>query len=237
MDRDLAARLDEVDGLIGQAARNVGRDPASLTRIVVTKFHPASLVSDLASLGVRDVGENQQQELTTKRAELPDLDVRWHFIGQVQTNKARAVRAAASVVHSVDRVRLADALDAAAPDEASVLDVLLQVNLTGDPGRGGVAPEELARLAEHVSGCRTLARARHHGRRPARRGPRVGVRAAARLQRPAPHDRAGRPLDLRRNDGGLRRSDRGRRDTPADRLGNHGTAHPARLTSNQTSTR
>ena len=156
MNRDLAARLDEVDGLIGQAARDAGRDPASLTRIVVTKFHPASLVSDLVDLGVGDVGENKQQELTAKHAELASLDVRWHFIGQVQTNKARAVRAAASVVHSVDRARLADALDAAAPDASSVLDVLLQVNLTDDPGRGGVAAPELAALAEHASGCRTL---------------------------------------------------------------------------------
>lgn len=156
MDRDLAARLDEVDGLIAQAARDAGRDPASLTRIVVTKFHPASLVAQLAELGVRDVGENKQQELTAKRAELADLDVRWHYIGQMQTNKARAVRVAASVVHSVDRARLADALDAAAPDEASVLDVLLQINLTDDPGRGGVVPTEIEKLAEHAAGCRTL---------------------------------------------------------------------------------
>ncbi|WP_439593093.1 YggS family pyridoxal phosphate-dependent enzyme [Microbacterium sp.] len=156
MDRDLAARLDEVDGRIAQAASDAGRDPASLTRIVVTKFHPAALVAELAALGVRDVGENKQQELTAKRAELPDLPVEWHFIGQIQTNKARAVRAAASIVHSVDRARLADVLDAAAPDEASVLDVLLQINLTDDPGRGGVAPAELEALAEHVDGCPTL---------------------------------------------------------------------------------
>ncbi|GAA1932704.1 YggS family pyridoxal phosphate-dependent enzyme [Microbacterium aoyamense] len=156
MDRDLAARLDEVDGRIAQAASDAGRDPALLTRIVVTKFHSAELVRELAALGVRDVGENKQQELTAKRAELPDLDANWHFIGQIQTNKARAVRAAASIVHSVDRARLADALDAAAPDDESVLDVLLQVNLTDDPGRGGVEPAELESLAEHVDGCRTL---------------------------------------------------------------------------------
>ncbi|MFB8385994.1 YggS family pyridoxal phosphate-dependent enzyme [Microbacterium sp. NPDC055910] len=152
----LSARLADIDERIAQAARDVGRAPSSLTRIVVTKFHPAALVTALADLGVCDVGENRQQELTAKRAELPDLDVDWHFIGQLQTKKARAVRAAASIVHSVDRGRVADALDAAAEASDPVLDVLLQVNLTADPGRGGVAPEDLAELAEHVADRRSL---------------------------------------------------------------------------------
>ena len=156
MSADLAARLDEVDRRIAEAAVAVHRDAAQITRIVVTKFHPASLVRQLVALGVRDVGENRQQELTAKRADLAGLDVRWHFIGQAQTNKARAVRAAASVVHSVDRTRLADALDDAATPADPVLDVLLQVNLTGDPARGGVAPADLEALAVHASGCRTL---------------------------------------------------------------------------------
>lgn len=153
---DLATRLAEVDERIAAAARAADRDPGGITRIVVTKFHPASLVADLAALGVGDVGENRQQELTAKRDALPALDVRWHFIGQAQTNKARAIRAAASAVHSLDRPRLADALDAAAAHDDAPLDVLLQVNMTDDPGRGGVAPEALTALAEHASGCRTL---------------------------------------------------------------------------------
>lgn len=156
MESDLATRLAEVDARIADAVRAAGRPPGAVTRIVVTKFHPAGLVTDLAALGVRDVGENRQQELTAKQAELPGLDVRWHFIGQAQTNKARAVRAAASVVHSVDRARLADALDAAADDDAALLDVLLQVNLTDDVGRGGVEPHELGPLTEHTAGCPTL---------------------------------------------------------------------------------
>ncbi|MET0734282.1 MAG: YggS family pyridoxal phosphate-dependent enzyme [Microbacterium sp.] len=156
MDPDLRARLAEVDGRIADAARAAGRGVDDVTRIVVTKFHPASLVEQLVGLGIRDVGENRQQELTAKRAELGPIDVRWHFIGQAQTNKARAVRAAASVVHSVDRVRLADALDIAAGEDDPVLDVLLQVNLTDDHGRGGVEPADLEALAEHTAGCRTL---------------------------------------------------------------------------------
>ncbi len=155
MDTALADRLAAVDARIQDAARAAHRDPAGITRIVVTKFHPASLVVDLHALGVRDVGENRQQELTAKRAELGGIpDLRWHFIGQAQTNKARAVRAAADAVHSVDRERIADALDAAGGD--TPLDVLLQVNLTDDSGRGGVEPDGVEALATHVVGLRTL---------------------------------------------------------------------------------
>lgn len=154
---DLAARLADVDARIAEAMRASGRASEQVTRIVVTKFHPADMVAELHGLGVRDVGENRQQELTAKRGVLAELTpLAWHFIGQAQTNKARAVRAAADVVHSVDRDRLADALHAADP-EGDVLDILLQVNLTDDPGRGGVRPDELAALADHVSArCSSL---------------------------------------------------------------------------------
>ncbi|MFS0867701.1 YggS family pyridoxal phosphate-dependent enzyme [Microbacterium sp. 179-B 1A2 NHS] len=150
---DLRSRLADVDARIADAARSAGRDPSSLTRIVVTKFHPVSLIDDLAALGVHDVGENRQQELTAKRADYAGEPLRWHFIGQAQTNKARAIRLAADAVHSVDRPRLADALHAARPEEdiAGPLDVLLQVNLTDDPGRGGVAVDGVTALAEHVA--------------------------------------------------------------------------------------
>ena len=155
MDTALADRLAAVDERIRDAARAAHRDVADITRIVVTKFHPAALVAELHALGVRDVGENRQQELTAKRAELAGIpDLTWHFIGQAQTNKARAVRAAADAVHSVDRARIADALDAA--DGAAPLDVLLQVNLTDDTGRGGVTPEGVEKLAAHVAGRPSL---------------------------------------------------------------------------------
>ena len=157
------------------AARAAGRDPGAITRIVVTKFHPVEIVRELYGLGVRDVGENRQQELSEKSASVGDLDgLRWHFIGQAQTNKAKAIRAAASVVHSVDRIKIADALDAAAAADAPTLDVLLQVNLTDDPKRGGVAPAELERLAEHVERMPHPAPSRRDGGRAARRGARVG---------------------------------------------------------------
>ena len=154
---DLGSRLAAIDERIADAARTAGREPSELTRIVVTKFHPSSLVAELYALGVRDVGENRQQEFSRKAAEVGDLDgLRWHFIGQAQTNKARAIRATASVVHSLDRARLADALDAAAEPGEPALDVLLQVNLTDDPGRGGVAPGDVESLAAHTAALPSL---------------------------------------------------------------------------------
>jgi pyridoxal phosphate enzyme (YggS family) len=144
-DTGLGERLAAVDGAIADAARAAGRDPLGVTRIVVTKFHPAELVRELAALGVRDVGENRHQEAAAKAAELEDLALNWHFVGQLQSNKAKAVRRYAHAVHSVDRDGLADALAGDDP-----LDVFLELNLTGDPGRGGVNPAEVEPLAEHV---------------------------------------------------------------------------------------
>lgn len=142
----LEDRLASVRASIADAARDAGRNPSDVTTIVVTKFQPAALVAELAALGVRDFGENRHQEAQAKAAALADLDLTWHFVGQLQSKKARQVRAYANVIHSVDRASLVDALRS---DEASV-DCLVQVNLTDDPGRGGVSPEELDRLVEHV---------------------------------------------------------------------------------------
>ncbi len=210
-----------------------------LTRIVVTEVPPVvrRRASSIA-LGVRDMGENRQQEFIGEGGGVdgPATGLRWHFIGQAQTNKARAIRAAASVVHSVDRAKIADALDAAAPDEAAVLDVLLQVNLTERPRPRRRRPGGSERLAEHVIGCRTLRLRGVMAVAPLDGAARSGVRTTARLRGARAGRRARRDLDLRRNDGGLRRRDRRRCDTPADRVGNHGPEARARLTSEQAST-
>lgn len=142
----LAERLAAVQGDIADAATAAGRSPDEITTIVVTKFHPAQLVRELFELGVRDVGENRHQEAQAKAAELSELDLRWHFIGQLQSKKARQVRAYASAIHSIDRPALVEVLRS---DEASV-DCFVQVNLTDDPGRGGVSPGELEALVEQV---------------------------------------------------------------------------------------
>jgi PLP dependent protein len=144
----LADRLASVQGSIADAARDAGRHPNEITTIVVTKFQPAALVTELAALGVQDFGENRHQEAKTKAAELASLGLRWHFVGQLQTKKARQVRAYASAVHSVDRPALVEALRS---DEATI-DCFVQVNLTEDPARGGVGPEALDDLVELVLG-------------------------------------------------------------------------------------
>lgn len=146
-DAPLAERLATVDAGIAEAARAAGRDPAELTRIVVTKFHPASLVRELAALGVRDVGENRHQEAQAKAAETADLGLAWHFVGQLQSNKARAVRRYARAIHSLDRDSLIDAL---ADPDASPVDGFLEIDLSGEPGRGGADPADAERLAERV---------------------------------------------------------------------------------------
>ncbi|MCU1558254.1 MAG: YggS family pyridoxal phosphate-dependent enzyme [Microbacteriaceae bacterium] len=142
----LRDRLDAVRSGIADAARQAGRDPRAITTIVVTKFHPAQLVRELHRLGVRDFGENRHQEAQTKAAELRDLDLIWHFIGQLQSKKARQVRSYARVIHSLDRASVVDAL----ASNAVSIDCFVQLNLTDDDARGGVRDAELERLTERV---------------------------------------------------------------------------------------
>jgi pyridoxal phosphate enzyme (YggS family) len=142
----LLERLETVNAGVRDAAREAGRDPEEITTIVVTKFHPASLVRELHAAGVRDFGENRHQEAQAKAEELRALDLTWHFIGQLQSKKARQVRGYASVIHSLDRPSLVDAL---ASDE-SALDCFVQLNLTDDPARGGVQDADLERMTEQV---------------------------------------------------------------------------------------
>lgn len=131
---------------ISDAARAASRHPRDITTIVVTKFHPAELVRNLYALGHRDIGENRHQEAVEKHAELTDLDLTWHFIGQLQSNKAKAVCEYAQVIHSVDRVSLVSKLAA----QPNPVDVFLEINLTDDPGRGGILPVDLMELTDTV---------------------------------------------------------------------------------------
>ena len=157
---EIAQGLADVRDRITRAARGAGRDPDSVTLVVVTKTFPVQDVRLLASLGVRDVGENRDQEASVKAAACADLQVRWHFVGQLQTNKAASVAAYADIVHSVDRSRLVDALQRGAVRAERSLDVLLQVDLDADEsgraGRGGAGPDELALLAEAVEAAPSL---------------------------------------------------------------------------------
>jgi pyridoxal phosphate enzyme (YggS family) len=155
---EIAAGLARVRGRIAAAAAEAGRDPATIHLVVVTKFFPASDVRILAGLGVADVGENRHQEAEAKTAELADLQLTWHFIGSLQSNKASAVAQYADVVHSVDRTKLLGGLSKGAHQRGRVLDCLVQVDLDPDPqpGRGGVAPADLAGLADAVRAAEGL---------------------------------------------------------------------------------
>jgi len=148
---ELAVRLTAVRQRIVAACQAAGRDPASVTLIAVTKTFPASDVRLLSELGVGDVGENRDAEAAPKAAQCADLDLTWHFIGQLQTNKAASVVRYASFVHSVDRVRLIRALGTAARRAERVVQCLVEVSVDGDPARGGAVASEVVALAEALA--------------------------------------------------------------------------------------
>jgi pyridoxal phosphate enzyme (YggS family) len=155
---EIAAGLERVRARIERACRDAGRDPREVTLVVITKYFPAEDVLALHELGVRDVGENKDQEAGPKIAALREHlreigapDLTFHFVGQVQSNKAGHVAAYADVIHSVDRTKLVAALGRGADAHGRDLDVLIQVNLDGETGRGGALPEDVAALAERVA--------------------------------------------------------------------------------------
>jgi pyridoxal phosphate enzyme (YggS family) len=149
---ELAANLATVRGRIASACAEAGRADDDVRLVVVTKFFPASDVRLLADLGVSDVGENRHQEAQAKAAQCADLDLAWHFIGGLQSNKAAAVAAYADVVESVDRTKLVAPLARGAHQRGREMDVLLQVGL--DPperdGRSGADGADVSALARAV---------------------------------------------------------------------------------------
>ncbi|GAA1609662.1 YggS family pyridoxal phosphate-dependent enzyme [Kribbella sancticallisti] len=156
-EQELAENLRVVRERIQAACVAAGRSEDAVTLVAITKTFPISDVRALAALGVRDLGENREQELKVKA---PDCqDVTWHFVGQLQSNKARSVVRNASVVHSVDRSSLVKALSHAAVEEGRVLRCLLQVSLAAfgpaeaatGRSRGGVEPDDVPALAAEVA--------------------------------------------------------------------------------------
>jgi PLP dependent protein len=148
---ELAVRLTAVRQRIAAACQAAGRDPVGVTLIAVTKTWPASDVRLLSELGVSDVGENRDAEAAPKAAQCADLDLTWHFIGQLQTNKVASVVRYATFVHSVDRMRLIRALGTAARRAEAVVQCLIEVSLDGDPARGGALASEVPALAEALA--------------------------------------------------------------------------------------
>ncbi|MCU1602559.1 MAG: alanine racemase domain protein [Frankiales bacterium] len=145
---ELAANLSHVEARIQRACRAAGRPRDAVALVAVTKTWPLADCCLLKDLGVTDLGENRDQEAADKAAALDG--VRWHFVGAVQTNKARSVASYADVVHSVDRPSLVSVLGDGAVRSGRTVEVLLQVSLDGDPDRGGAAPDAVPGLAEQV---------------------------------------------------------------------------------------
>ena len=149
--QELSSNLDSIRARIGAAIQGSGRNPDEVTLIVVTKTFPASDVQILYDLGVRDFGENRDQEASVKSLELPD-DCRWHFQGQIQSNKLKSIAEWADVLHSIDDISHARKLNSLVSEK----DIFVQVSLDNLPNRGGVLPNLLPDFLEELSALANL---------------------------------------------------------------------------------
>ena len=156
----IASALQAVRSRIALAATAAGRPVASIQLLAVSKTFPASAVRQAYTAGQRAFGESYVQEAVGKVEVLNDLPLRWHFIGPIQSNKTRPIAENFAWVHSLDRARIADRLSAGRPSNLPDLQVCLQVNVSGESSKSGVAPEDLPALARHV---RTLPRLKLRG--------------------------------------------------------------------------
>jgi pyridoxal phosphate enzyme (YggS family) len=157
---ELGANLAAVRSQIAAACSAAGRDPAEISLIAITKTFPVSDIMLLSRLGVADIGENRDAEAAPKAAAsaAAGIQLRWHFVGQLQVNKAGRVAAYANMVHSVDRIRLAEALGRRASAAGRVIGCLVQVSLDdsgaaglGGSGRGGADPAEVPAVAAAIA--------------------------------------------------------------------------------------
>jgi PLP dependent protein len=152
----VAERLAMARERIRVAAELAGRDPAAVRIVAVTKGHAVGAIEAALAARLHDIGESRVQEAEAKRSAVTDTAVRWHMIGHLQRNKARAAAALFDSVHSLDSVALADALARARRPGPSPLEVFIEVELTGLPGRSGVEPADAAALLDAALGLDTL---------------------------------------------------------------------------------
>ena len=147
----IAAGLQACRARLQSACRQAGRAPASVTLLAVSKTFPAAAVREAHAAGQRAFGESYLQEALAKLVALQDLDLEWHFIGPIQSNKTRPIAEHFHWVHSVDRARIAERLAAARPNSLPPLNVCVQVNVSGEVSKGGVAPDAALDLARTVA--------------------------------------------------------------------------------------
>ena len=150
----IAERLSEVCARIDAAARGAGRDPSSVRLVAVSKTFPIDAVREAYAAGQRDFGENRVQEALEKIEASADLDVRWHLLGHLQTNKARKAAPAFAVIQSVDSVDLLRKLDAAAAESGRAPELLVQVDLAGEATKFGARPAEVHAILDAAVECR-----------------------------------------------------------------------------------
>ena len=151
---DFATNLARVRERIERAARRSGRRPGEITLVAVSKTFPAEAIRAAYAAGLRDFGENRVQEMSEKRAKLGDLDATWHFIGHLQSNKAKLAAELADRIDSVDSLGLAQKLDAATAETR--LKVLVEIHLGGEATKSGVREADLPSLAEGVAALPNL---------------------------------------------------------------------------------
>ena len=145
-------RLNLVQQRVEKACLSSGRQPGEVSLLAVSKWHPAEKITALNKLGVRSFGENQLQEAQKKQRELTNLDLQWHFIGVLQSNKTRAIAENFHWVQSVDRQKILKRLSAQRPDSLQPINVCLQVNIDQEPQKSGANPEEILQLAALAHG-------------------------------------------------------------------------------------
>jgi PLP dependent protein len=139
-----AQRLATVREHIAAAAREAGLDPASVTLVAVSKTFDDDAIREARDAGLLDFGESRAQSLRDRQQADPPLSVRWHFVGRLQRNKVGLVVGTATLIHSVDRLSLATAIAEEATGAGRVQRVLVQVNISADPDKGGFAPQDTA---------------------------------------------------------------------------------------------
>ena len=145
---NIRENLEEVERRITAAAERSGRKRSDITLIAVTKTHPAEMMNEARELGVTDRGENKPQEVRDKYADVKP--VRWHLIGHLQTNKVKYVIDKVCLIHSVDSVKLMDEIERQAEKHDITMDILIQVNISGEETKSGIKPEEIYDLIEHA---------------------------------------------------------------------------------------
>jgi pyridoxal phosphate enzyme (YggS family) len=150
----VADRLAGIRERISAAARSAGRDPSSVRLIAVSKTFPINLIREAYAAGQREFGENRVQEALQKIGGSTDLEIRWHLLGHLQTNKARKAGPVFATIQSVDSVELLQKLDIAADEAGTKPELLIQVDLAGEATKFGAPPGEVPRLFEAAAACR-----------------------------------------------------------------------------------